>query len=651
MRFLQQAMQQQRRKLLIANWLLLALRCLFLILLGLALAQPVLASLFLQPGRHVHLFIDNGITTTARVDGTITRFDGLRDEALTIADALNGSDRLTIWPLVPDAEPLTFDLGAQRDQALEALAELRPTHTGTIPIQRFDQLQQSAVDPTQPAVAILLSDLASSDQRWNTTSPTESQQVGRWLIRTPEPEQRHHQIRRLTTPRSAVVPDRLGSLLVLPVHAELVRLQSNPPELSATLTLTVLSETGETLHTHTAQTLFGAGEQQKTLRELVTLPTGTLLPDSLDATRLILQLVWDSENDPLPVDNTAQTSIEIRRQARILIQHSGQPGLSSARWLALAMNPTQDDQPDLNVALTRQIGPSVLNDTDVLMLTQPQDLTTPQINIVRDWVSSGQTAVVLPPSVNLPAMTDSNPIAAAFAQPVEFPADAPAGFSPALASAGPLSALTAEWPTLARSIRIMRLQPLIGSDANTLIGLRQEGARQPWLAARSEGTGQWLYLTTRVEPEWTNLSIKPLFVPLIQTLVRDFLPARMPTTTRSAGTLTTDTTAWVNTTDPTLDPLSYAGRYTDPNNPDRWLFVRPDADAADLTATRRDRIESLIGPQAEKVWVNPSGWREALTDTRPKSAAGTPVLWLALVLLLSELVIARWASTGEHRWW
>src|SRR5436190_14259821 len=63
MRFLLEAFRKHKRRLRVEQWLLLAIRCLIPVLLGLALAQPMLQGTLIAGtrGSHaVYLIIDNG---------------------------------------------------------------------------------------------------------------------------------------------------------------------------------------------------------------------------------------------------------------------------------------------------------------------------------------------------------------------------------------------------------------------------------------------------------------------------------------------------------------------------------------------------------------------------------------------------------------
>lgn len=71
MRFLVEAYKRQRRKLMVEKWVLLAARCLLLLLLALAVGRPLMEKLGggSAGGRTIYLLIDNGIGSSAREGG------------------------------------------------------------------------------------------------------------------------------------------------------------------------------------------------------------------------------------------------------------------------------------------------------------------------------------------------------------------------------------------------------------------------------------------------------------------------------------------------------------------------------------------------------------------------------------------------------
>ncbi|HXG48954.1 MAG TPA: BatA domain-containing protein [Methylomirabilota bacterium] len=134
MRFLQNAIEQNQRRLRIEDLILLALRCLLLALLALALARPAVLSnasgVFGQSKVIGAIILDNSLSM-GMSDGTATRFDKARAAALQILDSLPAGSAVavllasdTVRAAIP--EP-TYDLNLARKILREAPLSDRAT--------------------------------------------------------------------------------------------------------------------------------------------------------------------------------------------------------------------------------------------------------------------------------------------------------------------------------------------------------------------------------------------------------------------------------------------------------------------------------------------------------------------------------------------
>ena len=100
MRFLHISVARNQRRLNIEDWLLLALRCLLLALLALALARPAFhGSAAINRGRTAVtglILLDNSYSM-GLTDGTQSRFDRARKYAETIIDSLPATSQTAVW--------------------------------------------------------------------------------------------------------------------------------------------------------------------------------------------------------------------------------------------------------------------------------------------------------------------------------------------------------------------------------------------------------------------------------------------------------------------------------------------------------------------------------------------------------------------------
>lgn len=134
MRFLQNAIEQNQRRMRIEDMILLALRCLLLALLALALARPAILSdasaVFGQSKVTGVVVLDNSMSM-GMSDGTATRFDKARRAAEQVVDSLPSGSATAVL-LASDVvqavipEP-TFDLNLARKAVREAALTDRAT--------------------------------------------------------------------------------------------------------------------------------------------------------------------------------------------------------------------------------------------------------------------------------------------------------------------------------------------------------------------------------------------------------------------------------------------------------------------------------------------------------------------------------------------
>ncbi|MBX3747259.1 MAG: BatA domain-containing protein [Verrucomicrobiae bacterium] len=135
MRFLRASIEKNRRRMELEDWILLALRCLMVLLLALALARPALrsAAAFLETGRAAAVLVLDRSGSMQAGDGVRTRFDLAKEAAEAALEAypagstvamVLGADRLE----EPVGEP-AFDLARVRQAVREAtVSELGTDH-------------------------------------------------------------------------------------------------------------------------------------------------------------------------------------------------------------------------------------------------------------------------------------------------------------------------------------------------------------------------------------------------------------------------------------------------------------------------------------------------------------------------------------------
>ena len=148
MRFLKLSVEQNQRRMKIEDMILLALRCLLLILLALALARPAILSntsdRFGQSKVTGIIIVDNSYSM-GMSDGTQTRFDKARRAAEQVLDSMPGGSATAVWLASDIVQELialpTFDLNLARKTVREARLSDRATDIFPALDKAIDYLQ------------------------------------------------------------------------------------------------------------------------------------------------------------------------------------------------------------------------------------------------------------------------------------------------------------------------------------------------------------------------------------------------------------------------------------------------------------------------------------------------------------------------------
>jgi hypothetical protein len=126
MKFLKEAVEQTSRRLKFQEWILLALRCLAVALLALALARPAEESASAAGGGEpvdAVLVIDNSFSMDAK-DGDKTRLDRAKEAALAVIDALPAKSSVQVYTCSDRPTflgPVTRDNRDQAKQLVQAI--------------------------------------------------------------------------------------------------------------------------------------------------------------------------------------------------------------------------------------------------------------------------------------------------------------------------------------------------------------------------------------------------------------------------------------------------------------------------------------------------------------------------------------------------
>lgn len=529
MRFLIEAYRQQRRRMRFEQLLLLALRCLLVALVAMALGKPIFdraGALASNGPRTVYVLVDDSMASAIRADASSlespTSLDTLRDSGLKVLDALNPSrgDRVALISLSGPARgiilPPTSDVNVARD----SLRELSPTDAradlpGAIDLVRQDI---AAREDKSGVTVVLLSEFRAASLSTNQTlaslgdarivaSTPADLGVDNLAITAIEP------LRTIVVADARSIPVRVtvsrsGPGLDSPATAR-VRLRASiagAPSRDASTTTTPLPP---------IDARFAAGQQVATALGSVDAPAQT--PDARGNLRpVIIEVSLD--HDALARDDAARVALQSRTAIDVAIIWPGVLGLSSGQargvadltpgdWLALAAAPVDDPLAPRRASgdvrlfvldpvrdLTGPAASTALRGIDAAFVPAPDALDAAAWSLLRAATEAGALVIVSPPSGEADpawtrALADAFDIRATIA-PAPTALDLPTNMTiPAASSGGGtdlLSMIAGELPELLRPVTVSRFTPVTGpaGSFDTLLTLE---SGQPILSALSTG--------------------------------------------------------------------------------------------------------------------------------------------------------------------
>ncbi len=282
-----------------------------------------------------------------------------------------------------------------------------------------------------------------------------------------------------------------------------------------------------------------------------------------------------------------------------------------------------------------------------VVLDDPGALTPPQTQALDNYVRRGGSVLLL-----VGAQTAAAAQLPLLAWPVsEEPQTQRTTWSAnVLATDHPLTAGLENWSSV-RVFRRTRIEPV--SDGQPLIVL-DDGA--PLLLATRRGQGQVVTMTTRVDPNWSDLGSRSAFVTLVATINQFFGNGEWSSSDRLVGdTLTTGVTREVITPGGQRISTATDSPFLRLNQP--GFYTVYSESATRLIAVNVDRRESLLGPmeetqrqrwemQRDPIRAVVQDGESDLTESDRHPLARV-LLWLLLIILGVESVHAN--MTGNRK--
>ncbi len=223
---------------------------------------------------------------------------------------------------------------------------------------------------------------------------------------------------------------------------------------------------------------------------------------------------------------------------------------------------------------------------------------------------------------------------------------------------------------LLRPVRVYKRLYLEAGGAQDAVWLRAEDG-QPLLVTQKRQGGRVLLLATAIDPSWTNLPAKPLFVPLIHETLRGVLGEtgdgggpvvaicgdqpvlgrawqgadRLVLTDQHPRPVQIDLRPKEGSLQP-ISAMEVPGIYgaAGSSQISRLLAVNPDAAGGDTRQMPRQQLEKWLTAVGDWSWLDPADPSTALSVEPSRTDLSWPLLWAVLALIVTETALSRWFS-------
>ncbi len=551
MQFLMQAIKRQRRRLQIEQWLLLAARCMIVLLAGLALARPVLEEAMAQfsggrGSRQIVLVIDNSLASTLRDADGMTALDRDLAAARNVVEDLGPGDAVSIITAARPAAAIIDPPSTNLTAVLGVIDELNPSLTpADLPraLAIANDVVGRRTSPYRSAAVYVMSDFRAG-------SANLDEQIGS-LPNLAEPG-----VVLVASPPATTTATNTQVVAVEPVRSVvlsgealsdqvLVRLKRHGGELGADVSRLRLLAGGSPL-AEPRVIEWDAGASEAETQFVVTLPRQTDRHIALSAA---------IDQDALAADDARYTIVEARRQLRVAMLARRDFGfdrtidqLTPAQWINRALTPREDSQLQVVEVDPTALDARDLTGADIAFLPHPDLLQSEGWPVLRQFVDAGGVLVIAPPEDQTihPWTTNVRDVLGMpwrigveridLAEPEMLAAEQPRSTV--------LRLLGSELSTLAPAVGVMQRLDVTGEAAKAdallvtdsgapfvLAGSPQDmepSARDAASQAsngehakqQSQSRGLVVLFASAPHLEWTTLPAKPLMVPLVQEIVR-----------------------------------------------------------------------------------------------------------------------------------
>ncbi len=523
MRFLEEAYRKRRRIITIEQFILLTLRCLLIALIALGVGSLMLGSgnRSSEPTTLV-IVLDDSIGSALEIDG-VSALDASKRHATDAIESLDPSrgDRVALLSASGPARAIVLPPSDDFGAVLALLDATGPSDSGLDIAGVSRVLTDLGEDPDRPTRRVLLfaSDARTMEQAAGAieASPTRAIFDELRLVAPAQGRVINVGIAGTKATRSLIVRD--GLTLPEAVRVELLRSGDDLPEQTSTIAILddQQNRRGE------AQVSWTPG--QRNAVQSVAIDTQGL---SIQAgTSSILRVRID--NDANPRDNTGTITLPVRGTLRVGVVDrpdprslGGSSSIAPARWARAALSPSSDMGVQVTSIDAQQAASRLVPNLDALVILAPAALSAEAWERVARLREQGVMLLITPDAQNeslawFERVREMAP--ETFAAGERTVTHAPAAqITDQIEPASLLSGISGELPALAGAVEIYRsLQIPRGAIP---VATLSDGSPLASQITPRDGTGTIVLLALPMDLNWSNLPARPLFVAMMQELVR-----------------------------------------------------------------------------------------------------------------------------------
>jgi len=535
MRFLYEAYRRQKQRLRLQQILLLATRCLLLLIAGLAIARPLAGAGTAAVGpRDMYLVIDNSLASQLRsgADGG-SALEGNLALAARVIRGLGPGDRVAVVTAAAPAEGFVTPPTADHGAAASALESIESTESGC-DLEGALRLVRDASEADasgQPVRVVVCGELRAGALGEGSPAPVFADSWAGSRVEATLPGLATTAVENVQI--TGVDPQRtlfLGADERTTVRVSLRRF-GPAVDGEGTTTVRVSHEGGGAgaVDAGRATGRWSAGQRELDVFVSASIPDLRGAGEGGGASTLVASI----DRDLLAGDDVRRAPLAVEESVRVgVVDRAGLSSgvstsdpVSGARWVELALAPDRSSRLEVTTLDPSDVDVSSVAGLDVVFVLRPDALGDGAWGVLGSFVRRGGTVALFPPPG-----TDAHPwaataagalgTAARFGSETREHAEALRVEAGEAGSGVMLRLLAGELEELVAPVRVFAALGSEGAagESETLLRL---GNGTPWVArAGVAGAGEVILFGSAASLEWSTLPATPLMVPLMQEVVR-----------------------------------------------------------------------------------------------------------------------------------